>query len=141
MGGHNRGAAVEVDAIGEQQLKRTQSGSSRAVWRRNARSRNERGGMYVLLMLMVKRCTLLRKIKVAIVFQDINPQGSKIQLVPPSRYCTSLGVGNISLLSYIVILRAHDNRIVVVLKLSSYRVHIISGVTQSIVQPFIYPKA
>ena len=39
-----------------------------------------------------------------------------------------LGVGNISLLSYIVILRAHDNRIVVVLKLSSYRVHIISGV-------------
>ena len=61
MGGHNRGAAVEVDAIGEQQLKRTQSGSSRAVWRWNARSRNERGGMYVLLMLMVKRCTLLRK--------------------------------------------------------------------------------
>ena len=39
-----------------------------------------------------------------------------------------VGVGNISLLSYIVILRAHDNRIVVVLKLSSYRVHIISGV-------------
>ena len=38
-----------------------------------------------------------------------------------------LGVGNI-ILSYIVILRAHDNRIVVVLKLSSYRVHIISGV-------------
>ena len=27
-GGCNRGAAVEVDAIGEQQLKRTQSGSS-----------------------------------------------------------------------------------------------------------------
>ena len=44
MGGHNRGAAVEVDAIGEQQLKQTQSGSSRAVWRRNALSRNERGG-------------------------------------------------------------------------------------------------
>ena len=41
---------------------------------------------------------------------------------------THIGVGNISLLSYIVILRAHDNRIVVVLKLSSYRVHIISGV-------------
>ena len=40
----------------------------------------------------------------------------------------TLGVGNISLLSYIVILRAHDNRIVVVLKLSLYRVHIISGV-------------
>ena len=40
----------------------------------------------------------------------------------------TVGVGNISLLSYIVILRAHDNRIVVVLKLSSYRVHIISGV-------------
>ena len=40
----------------------------------------------------------------------------------------AVGVGNISLLSYIVILRAHDNRIVVVLKLSSYRVHIISGV-------------
>ena len=39
-----------------------------------------------------------------------------------------VGVGNISSLSYIVILRAHDNRIVVVLKLSSYRVHIISGV-------------
>ena len=39
-----------------------------------------------------------------------------------------VGVGNISLLSYIVILRAHDNRIVVVLKLSSYRVHIISDV-------------
>ena len=39
-----------------------------------------------------------------------------------------VGVGNISLLSYIVILRAHDNHIVVVLKLSSYRVHIISGV-------------
>ena len=39
-----------------------------------------------------------------------------------------LGVGNILLLSYIVILRAHNNRIVVVLKLSSYRVHIISGV-------------
>ena len=39
-----------------------------------------------------------------------------------------VGVGNISLLSYIVILRAHDNRIVVVIKLSSYRVHIISGV-------------
>ena len=38
-----------------------------------------------------------------------------------------VGVGNISLLSYIVILRAHDNRIVVVLKLSPYRVHIISG--------------
>ena len=43
-------------------------------------------------------------------------------------YVRTLGVGNISLLSYIVILRAHDNRIVVVLKLSSYRVHIISGV-------------
>ena len=26
--GHNQGAAVEVDAIGEQQLKRMQSGSS-----------------------------------------------------------------------------------------------------------------
>ena len=44
-----------------------------------------------------------------------------------SGVCT-VGVGNISLLSYIVILRAHDNCIVVVLKLSSYRVHIISGV-------------
>ena len=45
-------------------------------------------------------------------------------------YCVALqvGVGNISLLLYIVILRAHDNRIVVVLKLSLYRVHIISGV-------------
>ena len=50
---------------------------------------------------------------------------------PRRRVCThmvTVGVGNISLLSYIVILRAHDNRIVVVLKLSSYRVHIISGV-------------
>ena len=46
----------------------------------------------------------------------------------PGNKATRLGVGNISLLSYIVILRAHDNRIVVVLKLSSYRVHIISGV-------------
>ena len=34
---------------------------------------------------------------------------------------------NISILSYIVILRAHDNRIVVVLQLSSYHLHIISG--------------
>ena len=36
MGGHNRGAAGEVDAIGRQQLKRTQLGNSssaqRAVW-------------------------------------------------------------------------------------------------------------
>ena len=47
---------------------------------------------------------------------------------PSSSSSSALGVGNISLLSYIVILRAHDNRIVVVLKLSSYRVHIISGV-------------
>ena len=38
-----------------------------------------------------------------------------------------LGMGNISILSYIVILRAHDNRIVVVLQLSSYRLHMISG--------------
>jgi len=34
---------------------------------------------------------------------------------------------NISILSYIVILRTHDNRIMVVLQLSSYRLHIISG--------------
>ena len=45
-----------------------------------------------------------------------------------SRQGYLLGVGNISLLSYIVILRAHNNRIVVVFKLSSYRVHTISGV-------------
>ena len=38
-----------------------------------------------------------------------------------------VGMGNISILSYIVILRAHDNRIVVVLQLLSYRLHIISG--------------
>ena len=38
-----------------------------------------------------------------------------------------VGMGNISILSYIVILRAHDNCIVVVLQLSSYRLHIISG--------------
>jgi len=38
-----------------------------------------------------------------------------------------LGMGNISILSNIVILRAHDNCIVVVLQLSSYRLHIISG--------------
>ena len=38
-----------------------------------------------------------------------------------------LGMGNILILSYIVILRAHDNHIVVVLQLSSYRLHIISG--------------
>ena len=44
------------------------------------------------------------------------------------KFNSSLGVGNISLLSYIVILRAHNNRIVVVFKLSSYRVHTISGV-------------
>jgi len=36
-------------------------------------------------------------------------------------------MGNISILSYIMILRAHDNRIVVVLQSSSYRRHIISG--------------
>jgi len=36
-------------------------------------------------------------------------------------------MGNISILSYTMILRAHDNRIVVVLQLSSYRLHIISG--------------
>jgi len=36
-------------------------------------------------------------------------------------------MGNISILSYIVILRAHDNRIVVILQLSSYRLHIISS--------------
>ena len=35
-----------------------------------------------------------------------------------------LGMGNISILLYIVILRAHDSRIVVVLQLSSYRLHI-----------------
>ena len=40
---------------------------------------------------------------------------------------TSVGMGNISILSYIVILRAHDNRIVVVLQLLSYRLHNISG--------------
>jgi len=38
-----------------------------------------------------------------------------------------LGMGNISILSYIVILRAHDKHIVVFLQLSSYRLHIISG--------------
>jgi len=38
-----------------------------------------------------------------------------------------LGMGNISILSYIVILKAHDNRIMVVLQLSSYRLRIISG--------------
>jgi len=32
-----------------------------------------------------------------------------------------------AILSYIVILRAHDNRIVMVLQLSSYRLYIISG--------------
>ena len=42
-------------------------------------------------------------------------------------HVSSLGMGNISILSYIVILRAHDNRIVVVLQLSSYRLHITSG--------------
>ena len=53
----------------------------------------------------------------------------RLFVIFPESECTSeVGVGNISLLSYIVILRAHDNRIVVVLKLSSYRVHIISGV-------------
>ena len=38
-------------------------------------------------------------------------------------------MGNIpvSVLSYIVILRAHDNYIMVVLQLSSYRLHIIGG--------------
>jgi len=36
-------------------------------------------------------------------------------------------MGNISILSYIMISRAHDNRIVVVLQLSSYHLHIISG--------------
>ena len=35
--------------------------------------------------------------------------------------------GDEAILSYIVILRAHDNHIVVVLQLSSYRLHIISG--------------
>ena len=39
----------------------------------------------------------------------------------------AVGMGNILMLLYIVILRAHDNRIVVVLQLSSYRPHIISG--------------
>ena len=41
---------------------------------------------------------------------------------------TGVGMGNISILSYIVILRPCNNRIVVVLKLSSYCLHIISGV-------------
>ena len=36
-------------------------------------------------------------------------------------------MGNISILLYIVILRAHDNRIMVVLQISSYRFHIISS--------------
>jgi len=36
-------------------------------------------------------------------------------------------MGIISILLYIVALIAHDNRIVVVLQLSSYRLHIISG--------------
>jgi len=36
-------------------------------------------------------------------------------------------MGNIFILSYIVILRAHNNRIMVVLQLSSYHLHIISG--------------
>jgi len=36
-------------------------------------------------------------------------------------------MGNISILLYIVILRAHDNHIVVVLQISSYHLHIISG--------------
>ena len=40
---------------------------------------------------------------------------------------TKIGMGNISILSYIVILRAHDNHIVVVLQLSPHRLHIISG--------------
>ena len=44
-----------------------------------------------------------------------------------TRNKTLLGMGNISILSYIVILRAHDNRIVAVLQLSSYHLHIISG--------------
>jgi len=39
----------------------------------------------------------------------------------------TVGMGNISILSYIMILRAHDNCIAVVLQLSSYRLHIISG--------------
>ena len=38
-----------------------------------------------------------------------------------------VGMGNISILSYIVILRAHDNHIVVVLQLSSYHLYLISG--------------
>ena len=38
-----------------------------------------------------------------------------------------LGMGNISILSYIVILRAHNNHIVVVLQLLSCCLHIISG--------------
>jgi len=40
---------------------------------------------------------------------------------------TKIGMGNISILSYIVILTAHDSRIVVVIQLSPYRLHIISG--------------
>jgi len=40
---------------------------------------------------------------------------------------TTLGMGNILILLYIVILRVHDNCIVVVLQLSSYHLHIISG--------------
>jgi len=44
----------------------------------------------------------------------------------PSIY-NLVGMGNILILLYIVILGAHDNRIVVVLQLSSYRLHIISG--------------
>jgi len=38
-----------------------------------------------------------------------------------------LGMGDTLILSYIVILRAHDNRIMVILQLLSYCLHIISG--------------
>jgi len=41
-------------------------------------------------------------------------------------------MGNISILSYIVILRAHDSHIMVVLQLSSYHLHIISGALHKI---------
>jgi len=45
----------------------------------------------------------------------------------PLDYLPRIGMGNISMLLYIVILRAHNNHIVVVLQLLSYHLHIISG--------------
>ena len=59
---------------------------------------------------------------------------------PVARFCSrvnlQLGMGNISILSYIVILRAHDNRIVVVLQLTTALFVVVESLQTRLLQQY-----